>query len=116
MEKFSKFKPTRTKDGEKKLHSLLTTIVFFSAFYFSGLTVAGSLHMKLAQKPGEEAVYKFKVEDLRQLAKTAHQEDSPPPRKQGFLRTGAGSIKSEPVGQGHRVAKSSMRVAYEAYL
>merc|ERR1719167_859503 len=55
--------------------------------------------MKLAQKPGEEAVYKFKVDDLRQLAKTAHQEDSPPPRKQGFLRTGAGSIKSEAVGQ-----------------
>ena len=56
---------------------------------------------------------------LRQLARTAHQEDSPP-RKPGFLRppTGAGklpgtlpgSIKREQgperVGQGHRVAKN----------
>jgi len=82
MEKFSKFKPTRTKDG--------------------------SLHMKLAQKPGQEdTVYKFKVDELRQLAKTAHQEDSPPPRKPGFLRTGAGSINreqgSQAVGQGHTI-------------
>ena len=29
--------------------------------------------MKLAQKPGEETVYKFKVNELRELAKTAHQ-------------------------------------------
>jgi len=87
MEKFSKFKPTRTKDG--------------------------SLHMKLAQKPGEEAVYKFKVDDLRQLAKTAHQEDSPPPRKQGFLRTGAGSIKSEAVGQGHTIFQQTLLPNYK---
>merc|ERR1711974_477016 len=82
MQKFSKFKPTRTKDG--------------------------SLHMKLAQKPGQEdTVYKFKVDELRQLAKTAHQEDSPPPRKPGFLRTGAGSTNreqgSQAVGQGHTI-------------
>jgi len=50
LEKFSKFKPTRTKDGV--------------------------LHMKLAQKPGEESVYKFNVNELRKLAKTAHQVDS----------------------------------------
>merc|ERR1719234_722579 len=50
MEKFSKFKPTRPKDGV--------------------------LHMKLAQKPGEETVYKFNVKELRQLAKTAHQVDT----------------------------------------
>ena len=35
--------------------------------------------MKLAQKPGEESVYKFKMDELKQLAKNAHQEDSPPP-------------------------------------
>ena len=35
--------------------------------------------MKLAQKPGGEAVYKFKMDELKQLAKNAHQEDSPPP-------------------------------------
>ena len=29
--------------------------------------------MKLAQKPGEETVYKFNVNELRELAKTAHQ-------------------------------------------
>ena len=69
--------------------------------------------MKLAQKPGEEAVYKFKMDELKQLAKNAHQEDSPPPRKPSSLRTGAGSIKREqPLSQpgsvnpGHRVAKS----------
>merc|ERR1719234_2045312 len=50
MEKFSKFKPTRTKDGV--------------------------LHMKLKQKPGEVTVYKFNVNELRQLAKTAHQVDA----------------------------------------
>merc|ERR1712179_636600 len=50
LEKFSKFKPTRTQDGV--------------------------LHMKLAQKPGEESVYKFNVNELRKLAKTAHQVDS----------------------------------------
>merc|ERR1719341_1347333 len=68
LEKFSKFKPTRTKDGV--------------------------LQMKLAHKPGE-SVYKFKMNELKQLAKNAHQEDSPPPRKPSSLRTGAGSIKRE---------------------
>ena len=92
--------------------------------------------MKLKLKPGQEdTVYKFKVDDLKQLAKTAPQEDSPPPRKlPGSLRTGAGSINrprtgagsmggppiKPPIGagsinrnhgsvggQGHRVAKSS---------
>jgi len=63
MQKFSRFKPTRTKDG--------------------------ALHMKLAQKPGEESVYKFKMDEPKQLAKNANQEDSPPPR------TGDGSIKRE---------------------
>ena len=87
--------------------------------------------MKLAQKPGEETVYKFNVNELRELAKTAHQVDAQneegtdynevqqlaktaktqegsPPRKpatnRGFLRptTGAGTV------QGHRVAKSTM--------
>ena len=63
---------------------------------------------------------------LRQLAKTAHQEDSPPKKAAaGFLRpsTGAGklpgtlpgSIQSpigpNRVGQEHRVAKSSLCVA-----
>ena len=63
--------------------------------------------MKLAQKPGEETVYKFNVNELRQLAKTAHQEDSPQ-IKPGSLRTGAGSMNREQgsVGQGDRVAKS----------
>ena len=32
--------------------------------------------MKLAQKPGEETVYKFNVNELRELAKTAHQVDA----------------------------------------
>ena len=32
--------------------------------------------MKLAQKPGEETVYKFNVNELRELAKTAHQADA----------------------------------------
>ena len=62
---------------------------------------------------------------LRQLAKTAHQEDSPPKKSAGFLRppTGAGKLPGtlpgsiqgeqgpERVGQGHRVAKSSRCVA-----
>merc|ERR1719234_782811 len=60
--------------------------------------------MKLAQKPGQEAVYKFNVNELRgtamlsklrQLAKTAHQEDFPPKKSAaGFLRpsTGAGKL------------------------
>jgi len=106
MEKFSKFKPTRTKDG--------------------------GLHMKLAQKPGGEAVYKFNVNELRQLAKTAHQEDSPPKKSAaGFLRppTGAGKlpgtlpgsiqgdspIGSNRVGQGRNAFRQAQLPNYNDY-
>jgi len=102
MEKFSKFKPTRTKDG--------------------------GLHMKLAQKPGGEAVYKFNVNELRQLAKTAHQEDSPPKKAAaGFLRppTGAGTlpgsiqgnspIGSDRVGQGRTNFRQAQLPNYNDY-
>jgi len=101
MEKFSKFKPTRTKEG--------------------------GLHMKLAQKPGEETVYKFNVNELRQLAKTAHQEDSPPKKSAGFLRppTGAGKLPGtlpgsiqgeqgpERVGQGHTIFRQALLPNYK---
>jgi len=101
MEKFSKFKPTRTKEG--------------------------GLHMKLAQKPGEETVYKFNVNELRQLARTAHQEDSPPKKSAGFLRppTGAGKLPGtlpgsiqgeqgpERVGQGHTIFRQALLPNYK---
>ena len=39
--------------------------------------------MKLAQKPGEETVYKFNVNELRELAKTAKTQEDSPTRKSG---------------------------------
>ena len=39
--------------------------------------------MKLAQKPGEETVYKFNVNELRELAKTAKTQEDSPPKKSG---------------------------------
>ena len=32
--------------------------------------------MKLQHEPGKESVYKFNVNELRELAKTAHQVDA----------------------------------------
>ena len=53
----------------KTFAELLSLVLWLTIF-------AGVLHMKLAQKPGEETVYKFNVNELRQLAKTAHQVDT----------------------------------------
>ena len=63
MKKFAKFNPQKTNYGEcDKIISII-----------HGLFFVPGLVMKLPGRPGVATEYKFNVNELRQLAKTAHQ-------------------------------------------
>ena len=63
MKKFAKFNPQKTNYGEwDKI-----IIIIHGLFFVPGLV------MKLPGRPGVATEYKFNVDELRQLAKTAHQ-------------------------------------------
>lgn len=75
--------------------------------------------MKLAQKPGGEAVYKFKMDELKQLAKNAHQEDSPPPTPpppgNDYSNDYGNDYSDDPIQSGKLAEKSSSGSVMEKF-